>query len=94
VQVPELQRSVAAAADGALRRKVGTEARDAAGVPDEVAVRLREPGRHGTGSQRRCALVDRDDLVVGLPVEVHFDPAGASVDGAGVALPLFRPRRD
>jgi len=31
--------------------------------------------------------VDRPDLVVGLPVEVHFDP----VDGE-LALPMFRPR--
>jgi hypothetical protein len=31
--------------------------------------------------------VARDELVVGLPVEVHFDPAGGDV-----ALPVFRPR--
>ncbi len=31
--------------------------------------------------------VPRQELVVGLPVEVHFDPAGD-----GVALPMFRPR--
>ena len=35
----------------------------------------------------RVTDVERDDLVVGLPVEVHFDPAGDDV-----ALPLFRPR--
>ena len=34
----------------------------------------------------RVVDVERDDLVVGLPVEVHFDPAGDDV-----ALPLFRP---
>jgi uncharacterized OB-fold protein len=31
--------------------------------------------------------VPREELSVGLPVEVHFDPAGD-----GVALPMFRPR--
>jgi uncharacterized OB-fold protein len=36
----------------------------------------------------RVTDIERDDLVVGLPVEVHFDPAGE-----GVALPVFRPRR-
>ena len=35
----------------------------------------------------RVTDVERHDLVVGLPVEVHFDPAGD-----GVALPIFRPR--
>jgi uncharacterized OB-fold protein len=37
----------------------------------------------------RVTDVRRDDLVVGLPVEVHFDPVGD-----GVALPVFRPRGD
>jgi uncharacterized OB-fold protein len=32
--------------------------------------------------------IDRADLVIGLPVEVHFDPAGDDI-----ALPVFRPRR-
>ncbi len=36
----------------------------------------------------RVTDIERDDLVVGLPVEVHFDPAGE-----GIALPVFRPRR-
>jgi 3-oxo-4,17-pregnadiene-20-carboxyl-CoA hydratase alpha subunit len=40
----------------------------------------------------RVTDIDRDDLVVGLPVEVHFDPAGSSLEGAALALPLFRPR--
>jgi uncharacterized OB-fold protein len=31
--------------------------------------------------------VEREALVIGLPVEVHFDPAGE-----GVALPVFRTR--
>ena len=35
----------------------------------------------------RVTDLERDDLVIGLPVEVHFDPAGD-----GVALPIFRPR--
>ena len=37
----------------------------------------------------RITDIEREELVVGLPVEVHFDPAGE-----GVALPVFRPRRD
>lgn len=37
----------------------------------------------------RVTDVARDDLVIGLPVEVHFDPAGD-----GVALPVFRPRTE
>ena len=36
----------------------------------------------------RVTDIERAVLVVGLPVEVHFDPAGE-----GVALPVFRPRR-
>jgi uncharacterized OB-fold protein len=41
----------------------------------------------------RVTDVERDDLVVGLPVEVHFDPAGTvGEDGEAVALPVFRPR--
>jgi hypothetical protein len=36
----------------------------------------------------RVTDVERADLVVGLPVEVHFDPAGDEI-----ALPVFRPRR-
>lgn len=35
----------------------------------------------------RVTDVARDGLVIGLPVEVHFDPAGE-----GIALPVFRPR--
>jgi hypothetical protein len=35
----------------------------------------------------RVTDVGPDGLVVGLAVEVHFDPAGE-----GVALPVFRPR--
>jgi uncharacterized OB-fold protein len=35
----------------------------------------------------RVTDVDRDELEVGLPVEVHFDGAGD-----GIALPVFRPR--
>lgn len=37
----------------------------------------------------RVTDIDRDELVVGLPVEVHFDPVGD-----GIALPVFRPRGD
>ena len=37
----------------------------------------------------RITDLEREELVVGLPVEVHFDGAGE-----GVALPVFRPRRD
>ena len=33
-------------------------------------------------------LENREELVIGLPVEVHFDPVGD-----GIALPVFRPRR-
>jgi uncharacterized protein len=40
----------------------------------------------------RVTDVGPDDLVVGLPVEVHFDPAGTLEDGTDVALPVFRPR--
>ena len=31
----------------------------------------------------------RDDLAIGMPVEVHFDPVGD-----GVALPVFRTRTE
>ena len=40
----------------------------------------------------RVTDVEHDDLVVGLPVEVHFDPAGTSFDDEALALPVFRPR--
>jgi len=37
----------------------------------------------------RVTDAERDDLAIGMPVEVHFDPVGD-----GVALPVFRTRTE